>query len=116
MLSGVLAYYPLRLTVSVDSHPEPAITRQLVSGSYYQVLGVGAALGRTIVLEDDREPGEHPVCVISHGYWQRRFGRDPGVVGKTIHLGGYPFTIIGVTPPEFFVPRSARPWTFRRRS
>jgi predicted permease len=101
-LSGVLAYYPLRLTVNVDGQPESAITGQLVSGSYYQVLGVGAALGRTIVPEDDREPGEHPVCVISHGYWQRRFGRDPGVVGKTIQLGGYSFTIIGVTPPEFF--------------
>jgi predicted permease len=101
-LSGVLAYYPLRLNVSVDGQPEPATTGQLVTGNYYQVLGVGAALGRTIAPEDDRAPGAHPVCVISHSYWQRRFGRDPGVVGKTIHLGGYPFTVIGVTPPEFF--------------
>jgi macrolide transport system ATP-binding/permease protein len=101
-LSGVLAYYPLRLTVSVDGQPEPAINGQLVTGSYYQVLGVNAMLGRTLAPEDDRAPGEHPVCVISHGYWRRRFGGDPGVVGKTIHLGGYPFTIIGVTPPEFF--------------
>jgi predicted permease len=101
-LSGVLAYHPLRLTVSVDGQPEPAINGQLVSGNYYQVLGVNAALGRTIAPEDDRTPGEHPSCVISHGYWQRRFGGDRGIIGKTIHLGGYPFTIIGVTPPEFF--------------
>jgi predicted permease len=101
-LSGVLAYYPLRLTVIVDGWPEPALNGQLVTGSYYQVLGVNAMLGRTIAPEDDRAPGAHPVCVISHGYWQRRFGGDPGVVGKTIHLGGYPFTVIGVTPPEFF--------------
>ena len=101
-LSGVLAYYPLRLTVDVDGQPEPALNGQLVSGSYYQVLGVNAMLGRTIAPEDDRAAGAHPVCVISHGYWRRRFGGDPGVVGKTIHLGGYPFTIIGVTPSEFF--------------
>src|SRR5262245_62347928 len=75
-LSGILAYYPLRLTVSVDGQPEPAINGQLVSGNYYQVLGVNAALGRTIAPEDDRAPGAHPVCVISDGYWRRRFGRD----------------------------------------
>jgi predicted permease len=101
-LSGVLAYYPLRLTVSVNGQPEPALSGQLVTGNYYTVFGVNAALGRTITPEDDQKPGAHPVCVISDGYWQRRFWRDPGVVGKTIHLSGLPFTIIGVTPPEFF--------------
>ncbi len=102
VFSGVLAYHPLRLTVSVDEQPEPAVAGQLVSGNYYSVLGVNAALGRTIAPDDDRAPGESPVCVISHNYWQRRFAGDPGVVGKTIHLGGAPFTIIGVSPPEFF--------------
>jgi len=101
-LAGVLAYYPLRLTVSVDGQPEPATTGQLVTGSYFAVLGVNAAAGRTIAPEDDRTPGAHPVCVISDGYWQRRFGRAPSVVGKTLHLSGFPFTVIGVTPPEFF--------------
>src|SRR5215510_14201677 len=101
-LSGVLAYYTLRLTVSVGGQPEPAINGQLVTGNYYQVLGVNAALGRTIAPDDDRVSGEHPVCVISDGYWLRRFGRDPTIVGKTIHLSGHPFTVIGVTPPEFF--------------
>lgn len=102
VLSGVLAYYPLRLTVGVDGQPEPALNGQLVTGNYYQVLGVNARLGRVFTLEDDRQPGAHPVCVISHGYWQRRFGSDPRIVGRTIHLGGHPFTVIGVTPPEFF--------------
>ena len=102
VFSGVLAYYPLRLTVSLDGQPEPAVAGQLVSGNYYSALGVNAALGRTIVADDDRAPGESPVCVISHNYWRRRFAGDPSVVGKTIHLGGAPFTIIGVTPPEFF--------------
>jgi len=100
--SGVLSYYPLRLTVSVDGQSEPAVAGQLVSGNYYSVLGVNATLGRTIVPDDDRAPGESPVCVISHNYWRLRFASDPSVVGKTIHLGGAPFTIIGVTQPEFF--------------
>src|SRR5262245_30072251 len=102
VFSGVLGYYPLRLTVSVEGQPEPAVAGQLVSGNYYSVLGVRAALGRTIVPDDDRAPGESPVCVLSYNYWRRRFAGDAAVVGKTIHLSGAPFTIIGVTPPEFF--------------
>ena len=102
VLSGALAYHPLRLTVSVDGQPEPALAGQLVSGNYFSVLGVNAALGRTIVPDDDRAPDESHVCVISHNYWRRRFAGDPAVVGKTIHLSGAPFTIVGVTPPEFF--------------
>src|SRR5262249_53513293 len=102
VLSGLLAYHPLRLSVSVDNRAEPAVAGQLVSGNYYAVLGVHAALGRTIVPDDDRAPGEAPVCVISHNYWRRRFAGDPAVVGKTVHIGGAPFTIVGVTPPEFF--------------
>jgi len=101
-LSGLLAYHPLRLTVSVAGQPEAAVNGQLVSGNYYQVLGVSAALGRTLAPEDDRAPGAHPVCVISDGYWQRRFGRDPGIIGQTIQFSGFPFTVIGVTPPDFF--------------
>jgi predicted permease len=101
-LSGVIAYYPLRLTVSVAGQAEPAISGQLVTGNYYAVLGVNALLGRTITPEDDQAPGAHPVCVISESYWRRRFGRDPGVVGKTIYISSYPFTIIGVTTPDFF--------------
>ncbi len=102
VLSGILGYYPLRMTVSVDGRPEPAVSGQIVTGNYYAVLGVNAALGRTIIPDDDRAPGASPVCVISHNYWQQRFARDPAIVGKTIHLSGAPFTIIGVTPPEFY--------------
>ncbi len=102
VFSGMLAYHPLRLTVSLDGQPEPAVAGQLVSGNYYSVLGVTPALGRMILPDDDRTPGESPVCVISYNYWQRRFAGDPAVVGKTIHLSGAPFTIIGVAQPEFF--------------
>ncbi|HEY6400472.1 MAG TPA: ABC transporter permease, partial [Blastocatellia bacterium] len=100
--SGVLAYHPFRLTVGGDGQPEPAVSGQLITGNYYAILGINASLGRTIRPDDDRVPGGHPVCVISDNYWQRRFARDSSALGKTIHLGGAPFTIIGVTPPEFF--------------
>src|SRR5262249_24868743 len=102
VLSGLLAYHPLRLTVSVDGQPEPAVAGQLVSGNYYSVLGVNAALGRTILPEDDRAPGKSDVCVISFNYWQRRFAGDPAVVGETIHLSGTPFIIVGVSQRDFF--------------
>src|SRR5262252_5593809 len=59
-LSGLRAYHPLRLSVSMDNQPEPAVAGQLVSGNYYSVLGVNAALGRTIIPDDDRAPGESP--------------------------------------------------------
>lgn len=100
--SDLLAWHPLRLTVSENNQTEPAVAGQLVSGNYYAVLGVHAMLGRTITPDDDRALGESPVCVISHNYWQRRFAGDPAVIGKTLRLGATPFTIIGVTPPEFF--------------
>src|SRR5207247_10144706 len=75
-------------------------TGDMVSGSYFEVLGVGAAAGRTFTAADDR-PGQPPVAVLSHAYWRRRFNRDPAVVGKTIYVARIPFTVIGVTPADF---------------
>ncbi len=66
------------------------------------MLGVSPAIGRALGPDDDRVPNGHPVAMLSHGYWERRFGRDPSVVGRTIRLSDMPFTIIGVTPAEFF--------------
>ncbi|HEV8579082.1 MAG TPA: ABC transporter permease [Thermoanaerobaculia bacterium] len=93
-----------RLEVGTDrssAQPERARGR-LVSGNYFAVLGVPAFLGRTFNGEEDRSAGSAPYVVISHDYWQRRFASDPGVLGRAITLNNYPFTIIGVTPPEFF--------------
>jgi predicted permease len=96
------AYGTARLNVSVDGSIEPTAEGQLVSGSYFPLLGVNAVTGRTLGPEDDVNPNGHPVAVISHGYWRRRFGLEPSVVGRTIHLSGTPFTIIGIAPREFF--------------
>jgi len=87
--------------VSGSTEPEPVRTR-LVSGTYFSVLGVNAIAGRTFTDDEDQKPGGHPVAVASYSWWQRRFGRDPSVVGKTLTLNSTIFTIIGVTPPEFF--------------
>jgi predicted permease len=102
VFSGLLAYLPLRMNVKIGDEAEPAVAGQLVSGNYFSVLGVNAALGRLIEPKDDRAPGESAVCVLSHDYWRRRFAGAPDVIGKSITLGGSPFIIIGVTPPEFF--------------
>jgi predicted permease len=100
--TGLVAFTPVRIGVSVAGQAEPAVLGHLVSGNYFSVLGVHPILGRLLDDDDDRVPGAHSVAVISHGYWQRRFAGDPAIIGKTISLAGMPFTIIGVTPPEFF--------------
>jgi predicted permease len=74
---------------------------ELVSGNLFSVLGVGAAAGRTFTAAEDDVPGAHPVAVLGYGYWQRRFGRDPGVVGQTLVVNGAPVTILGVAPRGF---------------
>ena len=73
----------------------------IVTGNYFEVLGVSAALGRTFTPEEDAAPLAHPVAVISHGCWQRRFGSDPGIVNQTVTLNGHPFTVVGVAPEGF---------------
>ena len=75
---------------------------QLVSGEYFPVLGVNALIGRTLSVEDNRVPGAHPVAVISYSFWRTKLGADSSIVGKGIKLKNQPFTIIGITPREFF--------------
>jgi predicted permease len=102
-----------RINVGVDGKAEVA-DAQRVSGNFFAVLGVNALLGRTITEEDNKVPGAHPVVVISYNYWQRRFAGDPAIIGKSLALNGHPFTIIGVTPPDFFgitVGESTDLWT-----
>ncbi|HTV00144.1 MAG TPA: ABC transporter permease, partial [Luteitalea sp.] len=74
---------------------------ELVTGTYFPVLGVGTARGRLLGREDDRAAGAHPVAVVSHAYWQRVLGADPQVVGRTLRIAGTPLTIVGVTAPGF---------------
>jgi putative ABC transport system permease protein len=73
----------------------------LVTGTYFSALGGNAALGRTLTPEDDQADGAHPVVVLSHGFWQRRFGAAPDIVGRTIQLNGRAFTVVGVAEAGF---------------
>ncbi len=104
-LRDVLASGRFRVSIDVGGGAEPTIAGQLISGNYYTLLGVRPALGRLLLPDDDGAPGVRAVAVLSDGYWRRRFGRDPGVVGKLVRLNGYPFTIVGVAAPEFFGTR-----------
>ncbi len=99
---GLLAHNDLGTRdITLDGNTESAWF-DLASGSYYPLLGVHAAIGRVFAGEVDRAPGANPVAVISHRYWERRFASDPAAVGKTFRRLDTLFTIIGVTPREFF--------------
>jgi len=74
----------------------------LVSGNYFSVLGVDAVIGRTLNPEDDDAKGKHPVAVVSYNFWKQKLGGDRAILGQTINLNDYPFTIVGVAPPGFF--------------
>jgi predicted permease len=100
-LSDVFAFAPLsRPNVLIDGLPEVNVSAQLVSGNYYAGLGVPARLGRTMTADDDRS-SMAPVAVISYRFWDARFGRDPGVIGKTIAVNRVPATIVGIAAQGF---------------
>jgi predicted permease len=101
VMADLGAYSPVRLNVTIDGIVQPTAEGQMVSGQYFAILGVPPIIGRQIGEEHDVAVNGHPVAMISHAYWKRRFTLDPSVLGKTIVLSGVPFTIIGVTPPEF---------------
>ncbi|HKU28577.1 MAG TPA: ABC transporter permease [Candidatus Sulfotelmatobacter sp.] len=100
IFSGVLATDQVQVGVQWHNQPE-LVNGELVSGNYFDVLGVKPAIGRLFVQSDDEVQERNPVVVLSFGYWQRRFGSDPGVVNDTILINSHPFTVIGVAPPNF---------------
>jgi putative ABC transport system permease protein len=99
VLSSILTYGWTSLTITSKDATEHA-SGQLVSGSYFETLGVNAVLGRTISSKDDL-PSSPPVAVISYGYWKSHLASNRNALGESITLNRVPFTIIGVTPPEF---------------
>ncbi|HJQ26942.1 MAG TPA: ABC transporter permease [Blastocatellia bacterium] len=84
-----------------DDERAEVVWGELVSGNYFDVMGVKPILGRSFLPEEDRTPNAHPVVLISQPLWQRRFNADANVVGKTVYLNGMPFTVIGVMPESF---------------
>src|SRR5262245_5910416 len=117
--AGVLAHYtsPIHLTVGAATE---SVAGDLVSGSFFEVLGLKPAEGRLFVPSDDGAPGSNPVVVLSYGFWTRRFGTDPAAVGRTVLVNSHPMTVVGVAPKGFqgveigravdvFVPISMQP-------
>jgi MacB-like periplasmic core domain len=78
------------------------VSGELVSGNFFDVLGVRPWAGRLFTQDDDRTPGAHPVAVLSYAFWERRFNKDPDLIGKTILVNEHPVIVLGVTPPNFF--------------
>jgi len=97
-LAAYASNQPVNLSTGSEPERVPAI---IATGNYFSVLGVKAALGRTLLPEDDRTPGAHPVAVISYQIWERDFGSARDVIGKTLTLNGHSFTVIGVAPKDF---------------
>jgi predicted permease len=89
---------PLSLTTSEGAQQTFGM---IVSGNYFETLGVRPALGRFFQPEEDRTPGTHAVAVISRRFWQRRFGGEREIIGRVVTLNGTPFTVIGVAPEKF---------------
>jgi putative ABC transport system permease protein len=100
VFSGLIATD--KVSVGVQWHNQPELVDgELVSGNYFDVLGMRPALGRLLVASDDVVPDANPVAVLSFSYWQRRFGADPAVANQSVLINGRPFTVLGVAPPGF---------------
>jgi len=101
VFSDLIAYRFSALSLSHDGVNE-RLWGYVVTGNYFEALGVKAALGRVISPEDDRSPGAHPVAVLSYKCWRQRFGGEPGVIGREVIVNGGAYTIIGVAAQGFF--------------
>jgi putative ABC transport system permease protein len=118
IFSGVFARRPIAMNVGIDGQTE-RVPGELVSGSYFQVLGVGAAIGRVITPDDERERHGTAVAVLSYDYWRTRFGSDPSVVGKQVVVNNQKLTIVGVSQAGFdgvdigYVPNVRVPVTMK---
>lgn len=101
VLAGLAAYRVDPINFSRAAADNSRCWGYLVTGNYFDMLGVKAARGRVLRPEDDVNRGGHPVAVLSHAFWQRRFGGDPGAVGSRIKLNGLDYTVIGIAPEPF---------------
>ena len=110
--AGVFGWFsrPISLSAGDDG---VWVNGELVTGRYYRTLRVSPAVGRLLNDDDVRNAGADPVCVLGYGLWQRAFGGDPGVVGRTVFLNGHGYRVVGVTAAR--LPRRRAPPPFRPR-
>ncbi len=100
ILTGLAARYQDEVDVT-DHGPADRTAAEIVSGNYFEVLGVTAAIGRTLTTDDDRVPDGEPYAVLSYDYWTSHFGADPSVLNRTIDVNGRPMTVVGVAQRGF---------------
>ena len=119
-VEDLIAYTLVPMNLRTGGDPQ-RVFGQLVSGNFFDALGVRPILGRGFLPDEDKTPNTHPVVVFSHNFWQRRFAGDPAIVGRTVTLNGHAFTVVGVAPPAFrgtepylnldlFVPMMMQSW------
>jgi predicted permease len=101
VFSGMTGHVGLPLNITGGSGQPEQIFGELVTGNYFSVLGARPQLGRGFLPDEDQVPGAKLVAVLGYGEWQKRFGGDPSIVGRTINLNGAPFTVVGVMPKGF---------------
>ncbi|MGA2845549.1 MAG: ABC transporter permease [Candidatus Acidiferrales bacterium] len=99
--SSVAAYAGGRVLLAGGSSAPESLQAQMVSANFFDMLGASPALGRAFSLDEDNTPGAHPVVVLGYSLWQRRFGGDAGLVGRTITLNNLSYTVIGIAPRDF---------------
>lgn len=117
VFEGLIAHFPLvPVSLSAGGAPE-RIWGQLATANYFSLLGIKPALGRGFLPEEDRIPGGNSVTVLSYGLWRRRFGANPGIIGRNVVMNNRSYTVVGVAPagfhgadrgfvPEFWAPLS----------
>jgi predicted permease len=101
LFSDLYVHSGRSLGFSARGEKSELVWGELVTGNYFSGLGVVAAAGRVLTSDDDRTLGGHPVVVLSHAFWQRRFGGDPALVGPNVKLTGHEFTVVGVARKGF---------------
>jgi predicted permease len=102
VFEGLAAHFPF-IPASIGGTGQPErVWGQVVSGNYFQLLGVNPVLGRGVLPEDDQALGRDAVVVLSHALWQRRFGSDPSVLGRAVLLNGQRYTVVGIAPAGFY--------------
>ena len=102
LLEGISAQQLAAQVMSLgDAQSSERVFASLVSGNYFEVVGTRPAQGRFFVPDEDRTPDTHPVVVLSHGFWERRFDARPDIVGQMLRLNNRPYTVIGVAEKGF---------------
>ncbi len=120
VFTGILCSRTAMVNMSYEG-PAERVEMEGVSGNYFEVLGVGAAIGRVFGREDETIPDANPVVVLSHSYWQSRFRAAPDIIGRTIRVNGFPMTVVGVAAPGYeglnpaFRPKLYVPVTMKKQ-